>query len=153
MKKKKGYDDLFNDDTVIRKLGVRRRSPDATESQIQQSCLRWFALQYPTLANEGMLFHIANEGIRLGRMGGRARKEGLVKGVADLCLAIPAHGYGALYIEMKRPKTSFHAATYQSAEQKEWQRNVEKHGNKYVVCRSVCEFVEIVKNYLNNMEE
>lgn len=125
-----------------------RRATDASESDIQQSCLRWFKLQYPKLASEGMLFHIANEGVRVGAMGYRMRREGLVRGVADLCLAIPSQGYGALYIEMKRPKTVFHAATYQSPEQKEWQRNVEKHGNKYVVCRSVDEFKDIINNYL-----
>lgn len=126
-----------------------RRVTDSSESEIQQACLRWFKLQYPRLASEGMLFHIANEGVRIGAMGGRLQREGLVRGVADLCLAVPSHGFHALYIEMKRPKTIFHAATYQSPEQKTWQRNVEKYGNKYVVCHSLEEFMEIVKEYLN----
>ena len=126
-----------------------RNASDSSESEIQQSCLRWFRLQYPRLAEEGMLFHIANEGVRMGAMGGRLQREGLVRGVADLCLAIPSNGFAALYIEMKRPKTIFHGATYQKPEQKEWQKNVEKYGNKYVVCRSVEEFKEIIKDYLN----
>ena len=42
------------------------RTVTQTESEIQQSCFRWFKLQYPKLAEEGMLFHIANEGIRVG---------------------------------------------------------------------------------------
>lgn len=71
------------------------------ESDIQQACIRWFKRNYPQLAEEGMLFHIANEGIRLGGMGARTKREGVVKGVADLCLSIPMHGSGALYIEMK----------------------------------------------------
>lgn len=112
------------------------------ESDIQQACIRWFKVHYPTLAQEGMLFHIANEGIRLGGMGARTKREGVVKGVADLCLAIPMHGYGALYIEMKRPHC------YQTPEQKAWQANVEKYGNKYVVCRSVEEFAIEVTRYL-----
>lgn len=126
-----------------------RRVSDASESEIQQSCLQWFRLQYPRLAAEGMLFHIANEGVRMGAMGSRMKREGIVRGVADLCLAIPSHGYSALYIEMKRPKTIFHDATYQSPQQKEWQKNVEKYGNKYVVCRSVEEFKDIIKDYLS----
>ena len=126
-----------------------RNVSDASESEIQQSCLQWFRLQYPKLAQEGMLFHIANEGVRLGGMGGRLQREGLVRGVADLCLCIPSNGFHALYIEMKRPKTIFHTATYQKPEQKEWQKNVEKYGNKYVVCRSVEEFKLIIKDYLN----
>lgn len=112
------------------------------ESQIQQSCIRWFQWQYRQLWEEGALFHIANEGIRLGGQGQRIKREGVVRGVADLCLALPRHGYGALYIEMKRP------GCYQSPEQRTWQKNTEKHGNKYEVCRSLDEFVVIINQYL-----
>lgn len=114
------------------------------ESDIQQACVRWFKRHYPQLAEEGMLFHIANEGIRLGRMAARTKREGVVKGVADLCLSIPMHGYGALYIEMKRPHC------YQRPEQKAWQANVEKYGSKYVVCKSVDEFATEVTRYLTH---
>ena len=113
-----------------------------SESQIQQDCLKWFAAQYPVLSQEGMLFHIPNEGIRLGGMGARMKREGIVKGVADLFLCIARGGYHGLFIEMKKP------GNYQSVEQKEWQRNVEKHGYKYVVCKSLEEFKEIVSSYL-----
>lgn len=112
------------------------------ESDIQQACIRWFRRNYPQLSEEGMLFHIANEGIRLGGMGARTKREGVVKGVADLCLSVPMHGYGALYIEMKRP------GSYQRPEQKTWQSNVEKYGNKYVVCKSVEDFSTEVTRYL-----
>lgn len=115
-----------------------------TESQIQQDCLKWFALQYPMLAQEGVLFHIPNEGIRLGKMGARIKREGVVRGVADLCLCIPRGGYGALYIEMKKP------GNYQSPEQREWQRNVEKYGNRYIVCKSLDDFQNGIREYLAN---
>jgi hypothetical protein len=121
--------------SVMREYGM-------TESQIQQDCLRWFAVQYPMLAQEGMLFHIPNEGIRLGGMGARMKREGIVRGVADLCLCVPKGGYHALYIEMKKP------GSYQRPEQKEWQRNVEKYGNRYVVCKTVEEFQNEVISYL-----
>ena len=117
-----------------------------TESQIQQDCLQWFAAQYPVLWQEGMLFHIPNEGIRLGKMGARVKKEGVVRGVADLCLCIPRGGYAALYIEMKKP------GGYQSPEQKEWQRNCEKHGNRYIVCKSLEDFKEKVTKYLSGKD-
>ena len=111
-------------------------------SEIQQSCLKWFALQYPVFAEEGMLFHIPNEGIRLGRMGARMKREGIVRGVADLCLCIPRGKFHALYIEMKKP------GNYQTPDQKTWQKNAEKYGNCYVVCKSLDEFRDAVKNYL-----
>ena len=113
-----------------------------SESQIQQSCIKWFQLQHRALWDDGVLFHIANEGIRLGGQGRRTKREGIVRGVADLCLAMPRHGYGALYIEMKRPDR------YQSPEQRTWQKNIERHGNKYVVCKSLDEFITIINRYL-----
>ena len=76
-------------------------------------------------------------------MGAKMVREGIVRGVADLCLCIPRGGYHALYIEMKKP------GSYQRPEQKEWQKNCEKYGNLYVVCRSLEEFREIVTKYLN----
>jgi hypothetical protein len=131
-------------ESVIRASKYRKAvERSKSESEIQQECIRWFKENYPQLAQEGMLFHIANEGIRLGGMGARFKREGIVKGVADLCLAIPRHGYGALYIEMKRP------GTYQRPEQKAWQQAVEKYGSKYVVCRSVQEFIVEVNRYLS----
>ena len=66
----------------------------------------------------------------------------VVKGVADLCLSVSRHGFNALYIEMKKP------GNYQSKEQKEWQSGVEKHGNKYVVCKSLDEFEKLITDYL-----
>ena len=115
-----------------------------SESQIQQDCLKWFSIQYPLLSQEGMLFHIPNEGIRLGGMGARMKREGIVRGVADLFLCVPRGGYHGLFIEMKKP------GSYQRPEQKEWQRNVEKYGYKYVVCKTLEEFKEIVKTYLES---
>lgn len=120
----------------------RDPSEGPSESEIQQSCIKWFQLQHRALWADGVLFHIANEGIRLGGQGRRIKREGIVRGVADLCLAMPRHGYGALYIEMKRPDR------YQSPEQRTWQKNIERHGNKYVVCKSLDEFIKIINRYL-----
>ncbi len=121
----------------------RTKVSTVSESEIQQACLKWFQLQYPKLASDGVLFHIPNEGIRLGGIGRRMKREGIVRGVADLCLAIPRKGYAALYIEMKKP------GSYQSPEQKAWQKSIERYGNKYVVCRSLEEFIMIITDYLS----
>ena len=132
----KGVDKKSVPANVIKSIGMN-------ESEIQQACLQWFAVQYPVFAKEGMLFHIPNEGIRLGGMGARMKREGIVRGVADLCLCSPRGGYHALYIEMKKP------GNYQTPEQKAWQKNCEKYGNLYVVCKSLEEFKDIVTKYLN----
>ena len=36
----------------------------------------------------------------------------------------------------------------QSTEQKEWQKTAENNGNKYIVCRSLEEFITAVNDYL-----
>lgn len=114
------------------------------ESNIQQNCIKWFMYQHRALWNDGVLFHIPNEGIRLGATGKRMKSEGIVRGVADLCLAIGRHGYNSLYIEMKRP------GNYQSDYQKAWEKGITKHGNKYVVCKSLEEFRNIITWYLGS---
>lgn len=114
-----------------------------SESHIQQSCIRWFQVVHPKLWQDGVLFHIANERKCSVRQGRRLKAEGVVKGVADLCLAQARHGYNALFIEMKKP------GNYQQKEQKEWQAGVERHGYKYVVCKSLDEFEKTVTEYLN----
>lgn len=126
-----------------------------SESRITQACVSWFRLQYPHLSN--VLIHPANEGARRTKVvntafgtrvistgGARLKAEGLVAGVADLLLLVPRHGFGCLAIEMKTPaKTS-----RQSERQILWEKAMIQAGNKYVVCRSLEEFISVINNYL-----
>lgn len=50
-----------------------------TESEIQQSCIEWFRWVHHDLWEDGVLFHIPNEGIRQGRIGARMKREGIVE--------------------------------------------------------------------------
>lgn len=70
------------------------------------------------------------------------KAEGTVSGVADLILLIPNNGYHSLCIEMKQGKGR------QSENQREWQKDAERFGNKYVVCNSLEGFMETVNAYL-----
>lgn len=115
-----------------------------SEAEIQKECIDWFKERYPQLWNDGVLYHIPNEGKRSGRNGRSLVLTGLVCGVADLCLAVGRKGYHAMYVEMKRD------GTYQRASQKQWEAGITKHGNKYVVCRSQEEFSKIVEEYLSD---
>lgn len=132
------------------------------ESLIQQAAVRWFRLQYPHLSS--LLVHIPNEGQRTtkwikGRLvctgGAKLKAEGLVKGASDLVLFVANSEYHALCLETKVEEEYYIKGqrkvrrTYQSTEQKDWQSEVEKQGYKYVVYRSVEEFIKIVKDYLN----
>ena len=130
------------------------------ESYIQQSAVRWFRLQYPHLAN--LLVHIPNEGQRTtkwigGRLvctgGAKLKAEGMVKGASDLVLFVPNGEFHALCLETKVEEEYYEKGkrkvkrTYQSQEQKEWQTLVENQGFKYVVYRSVEEFIAIIRDY------
>lgn len=110
------------------------------ESQIQQACVRWFALQYSQYI--GLLAAIPNGGRRDEVTGKILKAEGVVPGVSDLILFIPRQGYHALMIEMKTEKGQ------QQPSQKRWQALVEAQGYKYVICRSVFEFIKIINEYL-----
>lgn len=111
-----------------------------SESQIQHDCLAWFRLQYPKL--ERMMFAVPNGGRRDAKTGARMKYEGVTRGVADLILLVPKKGFASLCIEMKTPKGK------QKDVQIEWQREAEKYRNKYVVCRSLPEFMKEVNEYL-----
>lgn len=110
------------------------------ESIIQQNCVKWFRLQFPDLAL--MLFAVPNGGLRRRVEAAIMKAEGMTAGVSDLILLVPSKGYNALCIEMKTEKGQ------QTAHQKRWQMEAEKHGCKYVICRSFDEFRDAIKAYL-----
>ena len=121
------------------KKGISHRHQ---ESDIQKACVNWFRATHRPLAK--LLFSIPNGGSRHPLEAKNMKAEGIVEGVADLCLAVPNKDYHGFYIEMKtnNPKT------YQKPAQKEWQELIQEQGYKYVVCRSRIEFSEEINNYL-----
>lgn len=89
-----------------------------------------------------MLFAVPNGGRRDKVSGARLKAEGVVAGVSDLILLVARHGYHGLLIEMKTEKGR------QSQQQRHWQKLAEKQGYRYVVIRSIEEFIEEVNGYL-----
>lgn len=120
-----------------------RRHPTDEEHRIQCACVRWFNVQYPKL--HGRLFAVPNGGRRDATTAAKLKAEGVVPGVADLVLLISNRDYGALLIEMKTPKGR------QSDSQKKWEMAVCANAEyKYVVCRSLDDFIREVDSYLRN---
>ena len=117
-----------------------RKKPKHEEHKMQCSCVKYFRLKYPQLKN--MLFAVPNAARRSSRNGAYMKDEGMLPGVADLILLKSNRFYGALCVEMKKP------GEYQRPAQKEWQKECEAAGNKYVVVRSLEEFIEVVNGYL-----
>lgn len=111
------------------------------ESKLQKACVKWFCLQYPHLAD--VFFAVPNGGARSAVTGAILKAEGVRKGVADLLLLVPNKSYHGLCIEMKTPKGR------QSLSQRMWQWAVTRQGYKYIVIRSVEQFVTEINTYLN----
>lgn len=148
---------MTDEEKVVFDAAVKKEAlPQQSESQITQSCVKWFRLQYQKYSS--VLVHPANEGARSTRViankygtrvvstgGARLKAEGLVPGVADLLLLVPRGGYGCLAIEMKRPSKK----SKQRDTQIEWEKECTKAGNRYVVCRSLEEFMKAVNDYMS----
>lgn len=129
---------------LLAKYGSRvsRKKPSDEEHRIQVSFVEWFRLKYPKRAHN--LFSVPNGGKRDAVTGAKLKAEGALAGVADLILLYPNSCYHALLIETKTHKGR------QSDAQKAWQEKIEKDGYKYVVCRSLTDFVTTVEEYLNS---
>lgn len=112
------------------------------ESLIQQSCVKWFRLQHRHLALS--LFSVPNGGFRKRIEAAIMKAEGQVSGVADLILLHPNSRYHALCIEMKTEKGK------QSPNQEIWQAHIEQYGYKYIIVRSLDQFISEVNDYLNS---
>lgn len=110
------------------------------EHRMQKACVWWFRLQYPHLA--GLLFAIPNGGARDAVTGRMLKEEGVLAGVADLFLSVPANGLHGLYIEMKTQKGVV------SDKQKAFADNVMGMGYGWEVCRSADDFCRVVAGYL-----
>lgn len=120
-----------------------RKKPDDEEHRIQCECIRAFRYKYPKLRHN--LFSVPNGGRRDQVTGAKLKAEGALAGVSDLIFLKSNRFYGALLIEMKTPKGR------QQETQKEWERKITADGYKYVVCRSVSEFMQEIEEYLKDI--
>lgn len=108
------------------------------ESELQQNCIKWFRLYYASK----IIFAIPNGGSRNVIEAARLKREGVLAGVADLCILVVNSQYHALFVEMKTVKG------VQSENQKAFEQYCIKNDYQYSVCRSFDEFIKIVTDYL-----
>lgn len=113
----------------------------ATEHDLQVGCVNVFRLLYPQFRN--LLMAIPNGGFRAITTARMLIAEGVIKGVPDMFLAVASKGYHGLWIEMKNGK-----AGYVREEQKEMMALLSSQGYKCVVCRTLDDFISILKDYL-----
>lgn len=137
-----GYDEALKalEDWQRGVTGKFRRHPGHAEDDLQMQCVRWFRIQFPQLSR--LLHHSPNGGRRDAREGARFKQMGTQAGFPDLILLVAANGYHALMLELKT------RTGRQQDTQKEYQQLVEAQGYKYVVIRSLEQFITEVKQYL-----
>lgn len=133
------YDEMIE---LSKKKKVRKK-PSDEEHRIQSACVKWFRLKYPKMRHN--LFAVPNGGRRDYITGGKLKEEGVLPGVADLILLKSNRYYGGLLVEMKT-KTGT-----QKFSQSEWEKKITKDGYKYIICRSLEEFIKVVTDYLNDV--
>lgn len=113
------------------------------EHKLQVSMVNWFRLQYPSMRHN--LFAVPNGGRRDAATGRILKDEGVLAGVSDLILLKSNQHYGALLIETKTKKGT------QRESQKEWESKITADGYKYVVVRSLDDFIKEVDDYFKDL--
>ncbi len=122
------------------KTKPRKRS-SYDEHNLQCAEVRYIRGAHPDLS--GVFFCVPNGQKRTAKQTAWLKEEGLLPGVSDMILLHRTSQYAYLCIENKT-KTG-----RQEPEQKAFQQAVEKHGGKYIIIRSIDEFMTAIENYLN----
>lgn len=126
---------------MLHRQAAPRKRPGDEEHRLQVACVQWFRYQYPKHSHN--LFAVPNGGKRDKVTAAKLKAEGALAGVADLILLMPNNQYHALCIEMKT------SSGRQADTQRKWQKLIEQDGYKYVICRSIDEFILEVSDYIN----
>jgi len=106
----------------------------------QKLVVQWFRMQYPKL--EKCLWAIPNGGLRNKRVAIQLKQEGVVAGVSDLFLMIPAGEHHGMFIEMKSSKGRL------ADSQKEFMALATHYGYHTVVCYGFEEAKHQIRDYL-----
>jgi len=112
------------------------------ESKLQINCVKWFRLQYPMY----VLLSVPNGGKRTLNEAKILKAEGTYAGAADLFLMYGNDKYNGLWIEMKMAKG------VQTDNQKAFERKCKIFNYKYVICRSLDDFINYINIYIKNKE-
>jgi len=124
----------LSDEEILAKFGVKRRAkPRELERPHQVALIKWVRSVKGTYPVLKLLYAVPNGGDRNLRVARKLKAEGVLAGVADLCLPAARRGYHGLYLEMK----SEEGVT--TKEQKEFLRGVLGEGYCAVIAQGVDE--------------
>ena len=116
----------------------------AKEASEQTALIAWANAQAKTMPELARLYAVPNGGSRHMLEAVNLKRQGVKRGVPDLCLPVPRHGRHGLYIELKRTKGST-----TSKEQKDWIGYLNDAGYVAVVCKGFDEAKAAILEYLN----
>lgn len=116
------------------------------QSEHIDQCLvvEWFRRQYPKYAN--LLFAIPNGGDRHIATAVKLKREGVLAGVSDLFLILPAGDYHGLFLEMKAKGGRVSEA------QKAFMNNAREMGYEAQVAYGFSEAQIIIQTYLQGIK-
>lgn len=112
------------------------------EFGIQKVFFQWLEAQYPLVRR--VTFAVPNGGKRTPAEGAHQRALGLTAGIPDIFMAVPTPEHHGLFIEMKREHG---ALTYKQIDAI---RYLKSEGYKCVVCHSLIQAIDQVKDYLRS---
>ena len=115
-----------------------------SESREQQTIFEWAYWNKNKYPGIETMYHIVNEGKRSAYNGRRLKKEGMKRGVSDICLPIAKCGYNNLYIELK------HGSNKATDEQLEFINLINSYGGKALVVYEADNAIEVIKAYFEN---
>jgi predicted RNA-binding Zn-ribbon protein involved in translation (DUF1610 family) len=118
-----------------------KKKHDNPEARMQTEFFNQVPIFFPKLPSK-LLFSCPNGGSRNIIEAKNLKAQGVKSGVTDVLLLIPKKGYANLCLEFKTAKGR------QSDDQKEFQRQIEGAGGKYMIVRSVKQAIESMKEYL-----
>ena len=120
----------------------RKKKPIREEAIIQEEFFKKARLFFPKIP-EKLLFAVPNGGSRNKIEASNLKRQGVKAWVSDVVLLMPGSGYASLCIEFKT------RSGRQSPAQIEFQKQAEKSGNKYVICKSATDAIMAISEYLN----
>ena len=113
-----------------------------SEHQLQTQIIKWARAQHGKWCN---IFAIPNGGARNRIVGAKLKREGVQRGVPDLCLMLPAGRI--VWIEVKLPGQNL------SRHQQSWHLAAAHTGHEAHVVRSLGEAQEVVNTAVGRAKE
>lgn len=115
---------------------ILHKAAEASEAQIQEAIIKYISLKYKNI----IAFHVPNAGKRSFQTGFFMKRQGLLKGIPDVCVCW-RHNVG--FIEVKTPTGRL------TAPQRIILERLTDLGIPNAVCRSLDDAVSVLKSWMD----